>query len=74
VGSHFKAIPVIDGNGDELFVYEMRWRPGLFSLRARLHLELCTGEAVEEIGGGGFIVSRTGEKLTRVADEAPPDI
>jgi len=69
VGTHFRTIPVIDGNGDQLFVYEIRKRIGPFGLRARGRLELCTGEAVEACDGHGFVVTRTGEKLTRVAGE-----
>lgn len=67
MGTHFRAISVIDGNGDQLFVYEIRTRVGLFGLRVRGRLELCTGEAVEPSGGRGFVVTRTGEKLTRIA-------
>jgi hypothetical protein len=72
VGTHFTAIPVVDGNGDQLIVYEIRKRLGLFGLRVRNHMELCTGEAVEAFDGDGFVVLRTGEKLTRVAGESPP--
>jgi hypothetical protein len=71
VGTHFRTIPVIDANGDQLFVYEIRNRLGLFGLRARDRLELCTGEAVEPFDGQGFVVVRTGEKLTRVAGQSP---
>lgn len=72
MSSHFRTIPVIDGNGDQLFVYEIRKRLGLFGLRARNRLELCTGEAVAPADGGGFVVLRTGEKLTCVAVGKPP--
>jgi hypothetical protein len=67
VGSHFRTIPVIDGNGDQLFVYEIRKRLGLFGLRARNRMELCTGEAVVLAEDEGFVVVRTGEKLRRVS-------
>jgi hypothetical protein len=73
VGTHFRTIPVIDGNGDQLFVYEIRRRLGLFGLRARGRLELCTGEVVEPFDGHSFVVINTGEKLTRVAGEPPPE-
>jgi hypothetical protein len=74
VGTHFKTIPVIDGNGDQLFVYEIRKRLGLFGLRVRNRMELCTGEAVEAFDDEGFVVLRTGERLTRVVGEAPPPL
>jgi hypothetical protein len=57
---------VIDGNGDQLFVYEIRKRLGLFGLRARNRMELCTGEAVVLSEDEEFVVVRTGERLTRV--------
>lgn len=66
MGSHFRTIPVIDGNGDQLFVYEIRKRAGLFGLGARNRMELCTGEAVVLAGDDGFLVVHTGERLTRV--------
>jgi hypothetical protein len=66
VGTHFKAIPVIDGNGDQLIVYEIRKRLGLFGLRVRNRMELCTGEAVVLSEDEEFVVVRTGERLTRV--------
>ena len=66
MGSHFRTIPVMDGNGDQLFVYEIRKRLGLFGLRARNRMELCTGEAVVLSEDEEFVVVRTGEKLTRV--------
>ena len=67
MGSHFRTIPVIDGNGDQLFVYEIRKRLGLFGLRSRDRMELCTGEAVVLAEVEGFVVVGTGEKLTRVS-------
>jgi hypothetical protein len=57
---------VIDGTGDQLFVYEIRKRLGLFGLRARNRMELCTGEAVVLSEDEEFVVVRTGERLTRV--------
>jgi hypothetical protein len=65
VTSHFKTIAVLDANGDQLTLYELRDRTRLFGLVARRRLQLCTGEAVEK-KGGGFVVLATGEKLTRV--------
>ena len=63
--SHFKTIPVLDGNGDQLTLYEMRDRARLFGLVSRRRLQLCTGEAVVR-KGNRFVVLATGEKLTRV--------
>lgn len=73
MGSHFRTIPVIDGNGDQLFVYEIRKRLGLFGLRARNRMELCTGEVVVLADDEQFVVVRTGEKLIRVSGGSPPD-
>ena len=60
-----KAIPVRDGNGDELTLYEFQdWR--YFSEEHRL--KLCTGELVESVDDGAtFQVVGSGERLTRVA-------
>ena len=63
--SHFREIAVVDGNGDELTLYEIREGGLLFGLLARKRFQLGTGEHVER-RGGGFIVPATGEKLTRV--------
>lgn len=65
VTSHFKTIAVLDGNGDQLTLYEIRDRASLFGFVTRKRLELCTGEPVKA-AAGGFVVVATGEKLTRV--------
>jgi len=66
VGTHFRTIPVIDGNGDQLFVYEIRRRLGPFGLRARRRHELCTGEAVVLLDDHSLVVVATGERLLRI--------
>ena len=67
MGSHFKTIPVRDGNGDQLLVYEFRDTRSLLGLLSKARrLELCTGEAVEMVDRNSFIVVTTGERLTRV--------
>ncbi len=63
--SHFRKIPVVDGNGDQLTLYEFRERSLLFGLLATTRLELCTGELVEK-SGRGYVIPSTGEKLKRV--------
>lgn len=63
--SKFKAISVLDGNGDQLTLYEISERVSLFGLLTRKRLELCTGEPVKA-AADGFVVVGTGEKLTRV--------
>jgi hypothetical protein len=72
VGSHFRTIPVIDGHGDQLFVYLIRKRLGPFGLRVRDRLELCTGEAVTQLDEDSFVVVGTGETLSRVASDLSP--
>lgn len=60
--SKVREIPVRDANGDELTVYEFQdWR---YLSKVR-RLKLCTGETVEA-AGDGFVVSATGERLTRI--------
>jgi hypothetical protein len=68
VTSHFKTIPVLDANGDELTLYEIRERGSLFGLVPRKRLELCTGERVTSYGAD-YVVESTGERLTRVRGE-----
>jgi len=65
VTSQFREIAVVDGNGDELTLYEIRDGTRLFGLFARKRFQLGTGEAVEK-AGRGFLVPSTGEKLTLV--------
>ena len=62
----FKSIPVLDGNGDQLILYEFRER-ALLGLLVRKRYELCTGEPLQKVGNG-FVVSTTGEKLTPIRD------
>jgi hypothetical protein len=65
VRSYFRTIPVIDGNGDELILYEIRERSSPLALVAKKRFELCTGEPVAK-SGNGFVIQTTGEKLTPV--------
>ncbi len=58
-------IPVVDGNGDELTLFEVRERGGFFGLWPRKRLALGSGETVHK-HGDGYIVVATGEKLRRV--------
>jgi hypothetical protein len=55
-----REIPVVDGNGDELVVYEFVDRRFIKKVR---RLKLCTGEHVER-AGDSFVVVGSGEKLT----------
>jgi hypothetical protein len=66
--SDFKAIPVLDGNGDQLVLYEFRDKT-FFGLVVRRRYELGTGEPLKKVGNG-FVVTTTGEKLTRVRDNS----
>jgi len=68
VKSRVKAIPVVDGNGDELTLYEVRERGGLFGLLPRSRYVLGSGEAVVKTRHG-FVVAATGEVLTRIHKE-----
>lgn len=63
--NRFKEIPVVDGHGDQLTLYEIRERGPLLGLIPKMRFELGTGEAVEA-QGDGFVIVGTGEKLTRV--------
>ena len=66
VGKRFNAITVIDGNGDQMTVYEIWDKPRLFGFIADRRLELHTGEAVEELPDGSFVVASSRELLKRV--------
>jgi len=66
VRKRFNAITVIDGKGDQMTVYEIWDRPRLFGFIAERRLELCTGEAVEELPNGSFVVASSREPLKRV--------
>ena len=61
--SKVTAIPVVDGNGDELTLYEVRERGALFGLLTRKRLALASGEAVVKTAGGYMVVA-TREQLT----------
>jgi len=63
--NRFKEIPVVDGHGDQLTLYEIRERGPLLGLIPKTRFELGTGEVVEA-QGDGFVIVGTGEKLTRV--------
>lgn len=63
--SHLRTMPVLDANGDQLTLYEVRDRASLLGFIGRKRLMLCTGEAVKSVGRGYVVVS-TGEKLTRL--------
>lgn len=60
---------MLDGNGDQLSLFEFREPPSFFGLVRRRRYSLCTGELVKK-AGDGFIVVSTGEKLTRVATDS----
>ena len=62
---HFREIAVVDGNGDELTLFEIRDRASLFGLLAKSRFQLCTDEPVEK-NGRGYVVPSTGEKLRLV--------
>lgn len=68
VNSHFKTISVLDGNGDELSLYEFL-EPSLFGLVRKRRFHLCTGELVTR-SGDGFVVVSTGEHLSLVRGDA----
>lgn len=61
--SYVRKIPVVDGNGDRLDVYEFREGPFFSRLR---RYELCSGEAVEPCGKDLFVVVVSGEELLRL--------
>lgn len=60
---YLRGIPVRDGNGDELTVYEFHERRFLRRVR---RMKLCTGEPVEPLDDRHFVLVSTGERLTRV--------
>jgi hypothetical protein len=63
VRAHFRTIPVLDQNGDQISLYEFR-APVFLGLFVRKRFKLCTGEAVRK-NGKHYIVVPTGERLTR---------
>jgi len=56
----------VDANGEGLTVYEFQDRRFLTKVR---RLKLCTGELVDLLDDNTFKIVRTGEKLTRAAEE-----
>lgn len=60
--AYVRSIPVRDENGVDLTVYEFRERRFLTKVR---RLELCTGEAVNDVDQDTFVVAATGELLKR---------
>jgi hypothetical protein len=68
VSSPLKTIAVLDGNGDQLTLYEINDRRWLFGLFVQKRYVLCTGERVER-RGKHFVVADTGESLTRIAPD-----
>lgn len=65
MNSHFRTISVLDGNGDQLSLYEFLETGFLFGLVRRRRYHLCTGELVVK-KGDCFMVVSTGEKLETV--------
>ena len=65
--TYYRTIFVVDGNGDQVMLYEFHDRNSSFRLMPKKRFELCTGEPVRK-EGDGFIVETTGEKLTPVSD------
>lgn len=68
VNSHFRTISVLDGNGDQLSLYEFLEPGSVFGLVRRRRYHLCTGELVTK-EGDGFVVVSTGEHLTRARSD-----
>ena len=69
VNSHFRTISVLDGNGDELSLYEFLEPGRVFGMVRRRRYHLCTGELVAR-EGDGFVVVSTGERLSLVRSDA----
>jgi len=66
-----RAIRVRDANGDELTLFEYRpptsYRKLLtLNRNGTNRLALDTGEAVEQVNDGTFVIVATGEQLTRI--------
>jgi len=57
----------VDGNGDQLTLYEISERGAFFGFFRRKRLVLGTGEAVAR-SPDGYIVLATGERLAPVGD------
>ena len=66
MGKPCNAIPVIDGNGDQMTVYEIWDRTRLFGFIAERRFQLCSGEAVEPLDPGTYIVASSREILKRI--------
>jgi hypothetical protein len=67
VKSNVKAIPVVDGNGDQLTLFEVCERGALFGLLSRRRLALGSGEAVVK-RGRDYVVEATGERLRPIEE------
>lgn len=59
----------MDGNGDELSLYEFLEPGRVFGMVRRKRYHLCTGELVTK-EGDGFLVISTGEHLSRARNDA----
>jgi hypothetical protein len=66
VGKPCSAIPVLDGNGDQMTVYEIWDQERLFGFISERRFQLSGGEEVEPLNENTFIVAATGEKLCRL--------
>jgi hypothetical protein len=66
VAESVTTIPAKDRNGNQVIIYEVWGARRLFGLVAEHHLELATGERVEELDENSFIVIATGERLGRI--------
>ncbi len=65
--SRVKTISVVDGNGDQLTLFEVRERGALFGLFSRRRLALGSGEAVVK-AGRDYVVAATGERLQPIEE------
>ena len=72
VNAHFRTIPVLDGNGDQLSLYEFLEPVSFFGLVRRRRYHLCTDELVIK-EGDDFVVVSTGEKLKQIGNNNTED-
>jgi len=61
--TYVRSIPVRDANGDQVILHEFAARR-LIGKVSRLQLD--SGEDVERLCNDTFVISATGERLTRV--------
>jgi hypothetical protein len=61
-----RKFPVVDGNGDQFTVYEVRERTGPFGLLTKRRWKLCTGEELRPQGRHAFSAIGSGHRLTRI--------